>query len=137
LQGAWRIYQEGQPLVGGIVFLTAFVFPLVQIVGMLAILLPLRLGSMPRYLVPAFRTVEECAPWSMVEVFMLGVLVSLVKLAHMATVVPGVGMWAFFALIIVLASASTVLDPREVWDRLDAAARNAAGLGGCREGSTA
>ncbi|MEO8302923.1 MAG: paraquat-inducible protein A [Betaproteobacteria bacterium] len=136
-QGAWRLYKDGEPLVGGIVFLTAFVFPLVQIVGMLSILLPLRLGLTPRYLVPAFRTVEESRPWSMVEVFMLGVLVSLVKLSHMATVVPGVGMWAFFALIIVLASATSVLDPREVWDRLDATAANGTAPDDCREGSTA
>jgi paraquat-inducible protein A len=137
LQGAWRIYHDGEPLVGGIVFFTAFVFPLVQIVGMLAILLPLRMGLTPAYLVPAFRMVEESAPWSMVEVFMLGVLVSLVKLAHMATVVPGVGMWAFFALIIVLASATTVLDPREVWERLDAAAHAGDAADDVRQGSAA
>ena len=136
-QGAWHLYKDGEPLVGGIVFLTAFVFPLVQIVGMLSILLPLRLGLTPRYLVPAFRSVEESRPWSMVEVFMLGVLVSLVKLSHMATVVPGVGMWAFFALIIVLASATSVLDPREVWDRLDATAASGTAPDDCREGSTA
>lgn len=136
-QGAWRLYREGEPLVGAIVFLTAFVFPLVQIIGMLAILLPLRLGLTPRYLVPAFRAVEESRPWSMVEVFMLGVLVSLVKLAHLATVVPGVGMWAFFALIIVLAWAASTLDPREVWQRLEAAAVNVAAAGDCREAGAA
>jgi paraquat-inducible protein A len=52
-------------------------------------------------------------------VFMLGVLVSLVKLAHIATVIPGVGMWAFFALIVTLAWASSALDPHEVWERLE------------------
>lgn len=118
-EGAWRLYQEGEPLVGALVFLTAFVFPLVQIAGMLAILIPLRLGVTPRYLVPMFRTVEQAKPWSMVEVFMLGVLVSLVKLAHMATVIPGAGMWSFFALIIVLAWASSTLDAHEVWRRLE------------------
>ena len=118
-EGAWRLHQEGESLVGVLVFLTVFVFPLVQIVGLLAILLPLRLGLTPHYLVPAFRTVEQVKPWSMVEVFMLGVLVSLVKLAHMATVVPGAGMWAFFGLIIVLAWASSTLNPHEVWMRLE------------------
>ena len=120
-EGAWRLHQEGETLVGILVFLTAFVFPLLQIVGSLAILIPLRLGLTPRYLVPAFRTVEEAKPWSMVEVFMLGVLVSLVKLAHMATVIPGIGMWAFFALIVTLAWASSALDPHEVWERLEIA----------------
>ena len=118
-EGAWRLHLEGETLVGMLVFLTAFVFPLVRIAGTLAILAPLELGFTPRYLVPAFRIVEESRPWSMVEVFMLGVLVSLVKLAHMATVIPGIGMWAFFALIVVLALASSTLDPHEVWERLE------------------
>ncbi|MDX1375708.1 MAG: paraquat-inducible protein A [Burkholderiales bacterium] len=118
-QGAWQLHREGETLVGAMVFLTAFVFPLLQIAGLLAILMPLRLGLTPRYLVPAFRLVEQCRPWSMVEVFMLGVLVSLVKLAHMATVVPGIGMWAFFGLIVLLAWASATLNPHEVWERLE------------------
>lgn len=126
LVGAWRLHQEGESLVGALVFLTAFVFPLVQIVGMLAILVPLRLGLTPRYLVPVFRSVEQAKPWSMVEVFMLGVLVSLVKLAHLATVIPGIGMWAFFALIIVLAWASSTLDAHQVWARLEKAEAAAA-----------
>jgi paraquat-inducible protein A len=136
-QGAWRLYQEGEPLVGGIVFLTAFVFPLVQIVGLLAILIPVRLARAPRYLVPVFRMVSEARPWSMVEVFMLGVLVSLVKLAHMATVVPGAGMWAFFALIIVLASATSILDPHDVWARLEAARTDGDQAGDCPQRSAA
>jgi paraquat-inducible protein A len=118
-QGAWRLHEEGETVVGVLVFLTAFVFPLLQIAGLLAILVPLRFGLTPRYLVPAYRTIGEIKAWSMVEVFMLGVLVSLVKLAHMAEVVPGIGMWAFFGLIIALAWASSTLNPHEVWARLD------------------
>jgi len=121
-QGAWRLHQEGESLVGLLVFLTGFLFPLLQIAGLLAILVPLRLGLTPGYLVPAFRLVEQSKPWSMVEVFMLGVLVSLVKLAHMAAVVPGVGMWAFFGLIVLLAWASSTLNPHEVWARLEVSA---------------
>lgn len=134
-EGAWRLYREGEPVVGVLVFLTAFVFPLVQIAGMLAILVPLRLGLTPGYLVPMFRTVEEARPWSMVEVFMLGVLVSLVKLAHLATVIPGVGMGAFFALIVVLAWASSALDPHEVWHRLEQRNRSHAAAGAAAEAS--
>lgn len=118
-QGAWQLHLEGETVVGLMVFLTALAFPLLQIAGMLAILVPLRFGLTPRYLVPAYRTIEQVKPWSMVEVFMLGVLVSLVKLAHMATVVPGVGMWAFFGLIVLLAWASSTINPHEVWARLE------------------
>ena len=52
------------------------------------------------------------------EVFMLGVLVSLVKLADMAEIVPGIALWSFALLIVVLAAATASLDAREVWRHL-------------------
>jgi paraquat-inducible protein A len=55
----------------------------------------------------------------MIEVFMLGILVSMVKLSQMATIVPGVALWAFALLIVVLAASSAVMDPAEVWRRLE------------------
>ena len=66
--------------------------------------------------------VQAAGPWSMTEVFMLGVLVSLVKLAHMATIVPGFAMWAFFALIFLLPAAASVLDVHTLWKRMEALA---------------
>jgi paraquat-inducible protein A len=53
----------------------------------------------------------------MVEVFMLGVLVSLVKLAHLAGVVAGVALWSFAALMLVMAGISAVFDARGLWAR--------------------
>jgi paraquat-inducible protein A len=55
----------------------------------------------------------------MLEVFMLGILVSMVKLAKMASIVPGVSLYAFVALIFVLAATTASLDSHLVWDRLD------------------
>ena len=69
---------------------------------------------------------QTVRPWGMVEVFMLGVLVSLVKLAHLAGIVPGIALWAFAALMFVMAAIASVLDPRDLWARV-AAAREAAG----------
>jgi paraquat-inducible protein A len=54
----------------------------------------------------------------MMEVFMLGILVSYVKLGKMATIVPGLALFSFVVLIFVLAGAAASLDPRIVWDRL-------------------
>ena len=57
-EGAWRLHEEGETVVGILVFLTALIFPLLQIAGMLAILVPLRLGLTPRYLVPGAGTIS-------------------------------------------------------------------------------
>jgi paraquat-inducible protein A len=53
----------------------------------------------------------------MTEVLILGLLVALVKLAHIASVVPGVALWSFGALMLVLAGASTAFDARQFWAR--------------------
>ena len=58
-------------------------------------------------------------PWSMMEVFMLGILVSVVKLAGMAKIVPGISLFAFLALIFTLAATAASLDPHLIWDQVE------------------
>ena len=65
-----------------------------------------------------FRLMETVRPWAMMEVYMLGVLVALVKLADFATVIPDLALYSFAALIIVTAASSAALDPRIVWESL-------------------
>jgi paraquat-inducible protein A len=67
-----------------------------------------------------FRTLRLAHAWSMIEVFMLGILVALAKLAHIATVVPGPALWAFGALMLLLVAASAAFDPRELWAKAGA-----------------
>ena len=57
--------------------------------------------------------------WNMIEVFLLGVLVSLLKLGDIATVTLGVSFWAFAGLIICLAASVSSIDRRDLWDRLE------------------
>lgn len=71
------------------------------------------------WMVPATRLAFHMQSWSMVEVFFIGVLVSLVKIAHMATVVIGLSFWGYgaFSLLFVFAIAS--LDRLQYWNELD------------------
>jgi paraquat-inducible protein A len=55
----------------------------------------------------------------MIEVLMLGVLVSLVKLTSSFKVIPGIAMWSFGCLTLLLAAAAAAFSARDVWDRLD------------------
>ena len=61
---------------------------------------------------------QAVLPWSMLEIFLLGVLVAAVKLAEQATIVPGAAAWALGLLVLVLAAAATQVHPRRLWDRL-------------------
>ena len=118
LTGVQLLYESGMWEIAALVALTAVIFPLVELLGMFYVLLPLRLGRIPPYMAQVFRLVRGVQPWGMMEVFMLGILASVVKLASMASIVPGLSLYAFSSLIVVLAFSSASLDPRIVWERL-------------------
>jgi len=86
--------------------------------GLLYVLVPLRLNRIPWKLKEVFRFIQSLRPWAMMEVFMLGILVSIAKLSKMATIVPGIAVFAFMALIFILAASLAVLDPHAVWERI-------------------
>ncbi|WP_390617016.1 paraquat-inducible protein A [Maricurvus nonylphenolicus] len=66
------------------------------------------------------RIVFTLQAWSMVEVFFIGVLVSLVKIAKMATVVMGVSFWSYGAFFILFTMTLATLDRYQCWRRIDA-----------------
>ena len=124
LYGAVRaLNSDGMPSVAALVFATTILVPALDIAAMLYMLLPLRLGRVPAGLSVMFRLVHALKPWGMVEVFMLGTLVSLAKLAHIAQVVPGTALWSFGALMLSLAAAAASFDPDELWERVTAVKR--------------
>lgn len=112
VQVLWR---DGMMPVAALVFGTAILFPLLELVMILLVLVPLRLGRVTPRMAPFFRLVRSLKPWGMVEVFLLGMLVSLVKLSHLATVILGTAFWATAALILALTFAGRAFDTRLLW----------------------
>ena len=117
ITGIKQLYTQDMQGLAVVVLLTTILAPLAQLLGMLYLLLPLRHHRVPPQFAPVFRFVRSLQPWSMMEVFMLGILVSVIKLAKMAQIVPGIAIFSFFALILVLAAATASLDPHEIWRR--------------------
>ncbi len=117
ITGIRELYHQDFQAVAVLVLLTTVVIPFVQLAGTLYVLLPLRLNRKAPKLMETFRWMQSLKPWSMTEVFMLGILVSIVKLSKMAHIVPGVALYSFMALIFILAAAAATLDPQEVWER--------------------
>ena len=58
-------------------------------------------------------------PWSMNEVMILGILVALIKIAELASVVPGPAMYAVGGLVVLFAAIMITFDPREAWQRIE------------------
>jgi paraquat-inducible protein A len=112
------LHDDGMTSVAALVFVTTILMPALELGAMLYMLLPLKLGRVPHGLPAMFRLVQTVRPWGMVEVFMLGTLVSLAKLAHLASVVPGIALWSFAALMVLLAAVSAAFDPRALWARV-------------------
>ncbi len=117
ITGITVLYTQGMQGLAVVVLMTTILAPLAQLLGMLYLLLPLRHDRVPPLFAPIFRLVRGLQPWSMMEVFMLGILVSVVKLAKMAQIVPGVAIFSFLGLIMLLTAATASLDPHEIWHR--------------------
>ena len=109
------LYAQGMEPVAALVFVTAIAMPALELAALCYLLLPVRLGRVAPRVGPVLRVLRAVRPWCMVEVFMLGVLVSLVKLAHIASAVPGVALWSLGALMLLLAAVAASFDPRRVW----------------------
>ena len=102
-----------------LVLLTCVLIPLGQIAGLLYLLVPLKWELPAPHAIRVFRLMRHITPWGMLEIFMLGILVALVKLGKMATIVPGISVFAFGLLVLVMAAAISALDPPLLWERLD------------------
>ena len=113
------VWQYGMPGVAIMVAAFIIIIPAVILVLLLLLCVPLELGHNRPWLVPVAKWIFLAQNWAMVEVFIIGVIVSLVKIAAMATVVLGISFWAYagFAICFTLAVAS--LDRYQCWERIE------------------
>ena len=116
--GAYTMWVQGERMTGLLVGFCVVVAPAVQIGFMLAVLIAVRRLPAPSWAGTLLRWAEKHEPWAMVEVMMLGILVSLVKIAELAAVIPGVGMFSVGALILLLSAMAVTFNPDEAWGRI-------------------
>jgi paraquat-inducible protein A len=114
-RAVWMLYQHHMGPLALLVLLTTLVAPAIQIATILTLLVCLRVRGGRRHFPWLFRLVEAIRTWGMIDVLMLGFLVSLVKLAGMARVVPGVALWSFAALLVLLTLLSSCVSTRDLW----------------------
>ncbi len=114
----WR---EGRPVIASLVLATTVLFPWLELSAMLYLLAFLVFGQRPPGFVRVLAVVQALRPWGMIEVFMLGIVVAIVKLSMSFTVVPGPALWAFGTLTLLLAAVVSY-DPHHLWELGDQAA---------------
>jgi paraquat-inducible protein A len=116
------LWGQDMQIVAAMVFCSTILFPLTELVALLYVLVPVCAGFMPPGFNRVVRVIQFGRPWGMIEVFMLGILVTVVKMVSLARVIPGPALFAFGALTLMFA-VIVMFDPRTLWDIADALPR--------------
>ena len=118
LGGAYELWLQGFQVTAALVALACVVAPAAYLSILLALLWMSTRSPVPKWGGRLMRHASFMLGWSMPEVMLLGILVALIKIAALATVVPGVGLYAMGVLVILLAAIKLTFDPRQIWQRL-------------------
>ena len=118
LSGPEGLDEHGMWALSAIVLITTVLAPLARVIGTVFVLSCLRLARPPRVCRGIFAWVEHLRPWSMVEIYLLGVFVAYVRLSDMVIIVLGVALYALGALMVTGIVADQMLDRQAVWEAL-------------------
>lgn len=121
LSGAAYLLVSGSWPLALIVFVASVMVPLLKIVVLIGLLVSVQRRSVwrPRDRARLYRITEVIGRWSMVDIYVVTVLVALVKLGATATVHAEAGAVFFGAVVISTMLAAMAFDPRLIWDRLE------------------
>ncbi len=119
LSGVKTLIGAGMWPIALLVFFASITVPVLKLIGLTGLLISVQRRSAwrPRDRTFLFRIIESVGRWSMVDIFMISILVALVNLGSIATIQPGVGAIAFAAVVIITMIAAMSFDPRVIWDR--------------------
>jgi paraquat-inducible protein A len=117
--GVLAMWRDGRQEVAMLVLFTAVIAPALEIVCLLAVVLALRRPSAPHWVGMLLRGYELVREWSMIEIMLLGVLVALIKIAELATVIPGLALFVLGALVFLLAAMAAAFDTHLAWARIE------------------
>jgi paraquat-inducible protein A len=117
--GPVEMQQYGLWEISVVVLITTVAAPLARVLCMLAVLIGLQLEHPPRELRTIYAWVEHLRPWSMVEIYLLGLFVAYVRLSGMATVDLGPAIYALGGLMVIMVLADYMLDRQAVWEAME------------------
>ena len=120
LSGVIFLAVHGMWPLAAIVFIASVVVPVLKIISLAALAWSVARGSQwrPRDRARLYRIVEAVGRWSMVDVYVVTILVALVHLGSLASVEAQVGAFFFGAVVVLTMFAAQSFDPRLIWDRL-------------------
>ncbi len=124
--GVMELYRTGSWPIALIIFLASVVVPLAKIMTLGWLCVRLRLGNTgdPRYHMWLYRVTERIGRWSMIDIYVVALLVALVQVGGYLTVYPGPAAISFALVVVVTMLAAITFDPRWIWhpERIKASA---------------
>jgi paraquat-inducible protein A len=113
------MFSDKQWMMGTIILITTVIVPFSRIILYLTLFGPLYFKKVPYYAANSIKLLQKLMPWGMLDVFLIGILVSVVKLVKMGTIHTGVSLWAFFILVFVFSAMEIQFDAHPIWDKID------------------
>jgi paraquat-inducible protein A len=121
ISGVMQFWRDGDYPVALIIFTASVLIPVLKFIAIFILCLGARFGYRPRVLTQLYRVTDYVGRWSMVDVFVVSILVGVVQLGSVMTINAGAGAFAFAGVVILTMLAASSFDPRLLWD---AAAKN-------------
>jgi len=101
------------------VLFTTISAPLLKVLCSIYVLAGVRMADPPRHLRRVYAWMEHLRPWSMIEIYLLGLFVAYVKLGALVHIEVGLATYALFALLLTIIVADAFTDPQAVWEAMD------------------
>ena len=118
IRAVHTLWSQGMWPVAGLVLFTTFLAPAAALATMIHILLAMRRRRIPAGFTFIMRVLQNFNPWAMVEVFIIGVIVALVKLTHYGTLIPGIALWSLGVLTLLMTATASSFNIHDVWNRV-------------------
>ena len=118
ISGVLLFIEEGDWLVAGIIFSASIMIPILKMSSLLYLLISVhrRCAVRKRQRALLYRVTELVGRWSMVDVFVVGLLTALVHMGLISNIYPGMGIMAFAGVVILTMLAALSFDSRLIWD---------------------
>ena len=120
LGGVVLLWSMGSYPVAAVIFIASVLVPLGKLISLVALCWTVQRRHMThaRERTALYRVTEFVGRWSMVDVFVVAILVALIQLGGLMAIRPGAAALAFSCVVMVTMVAAESFDPRLIWDRL-------------------
>jgi len=121
MSGVIFFMQTGSWGIALIIFVASIVVPIAKLIVLGGLLISIQRRSRwrPEERTRLYRITELVGRWSMLDVFVVAVLVALVRLGYLTTIEAGPGVVYFAAVVVITMIAAMSFDPRLIWDALE------------------